>query len=280
MTWKYKDIDYVGIAYLVIGIIYVFGGFLLVLGPLSDIDAFGITKNDILFGGFLLFFLSVLHILAGIGLLKRHSWAWYVSFVLAVMQVWGFPIYTIIYGIFIYTLLKRRSVYLSRYGSGTQNGILDNQKNPAQQNSKKSNHNNKRYDVALSFAGEDRKHAREIANLLISSGYSVFYDEYEKAGLWGRNLYTHLSDVYKNKAVYCLMFISNNYAKKAWTKREQEAAQSKAFELGREYILPLKLDDTELPGIDKTVAYVDLREFSYKDVVDLISEKLKQTDAI
>jgi hypothetical protein len=131
-----------------------------------------------------------------------------------------------------------------------------------------------RYDVALSFAGEDRMRVRRIAHLLISAELSIFYDEYEQASLWGRNLYTHLSDVYQNKARYCLMFISANYAEKLWTKREREAAQSRAFRESVEYILPLRLDDTVLPGIDPTVAYVDLRQTSDEEVVRLVLRKL------
>ena len=42
-----------------------------------------------------------------------------------------------------------------------------------------------KYDVALSFAGEDRLHAKELAQLLKSGGYRVFYDDYEKPRLSG-----------------------------------------------------------------------------------------------
>jgi len=131
-----------------------------------------------------------------------------------------------------------------------------------------------KYHVALSFAGEDRERVRSIAHLLVAAELSVFYDEYEQSSLWGRNLYTHLSDVYQNKAKYCLMFISKFYAKKLWTKREREAAQARAFRESIEYILPLRLDDTELPGIEPTVGYVDLRQTSDEQVVRLILEKL------
>ena len=41
------------------------------------------------------------------------------------------------------------------------------------------------YDVTLSFAGEDRLHTKELAQLLKSGGYRVFYDDYEKPRLWG-----------------------------------------------------------------------------------------------
>lgn len=132
------------------------------------------------------------------------------------------------------------------------------------------------YDVALSFAGEDRAHARKIAELLRSSELTVFYDEYEQASLWGRNLYTHLSDVYQNKARYCLMFISEHYAKKLWTKRERESAQARAFRESEEYILPLRLDDTTLPGIEDTVGYLDLRETTHEQVVQLLVTKFRR----
>lgn len=135
------------------------------------------------------------------------------------------------------------------------------------------------YDVALSFAGEDRMHARKLAELLRDHGFSVFYDEYEQATLWGRNLYTHLSDVYQNKARYCLIFISSNYARKLWTKRERESAQARAFRESREYILPLRLDDTAIPGIEDTIGYIDLRTTSCDDVLRLLEEKLKRPDA-
>lgn len=132
-----------------------------------------------------------------------------------------------------------------------------------------------KYDVALSFAGEDRSHARAIAELLRDQGFSVFYDEYEQATLWGRNLYSHLSDVYQNRARYCLMFISENYARKLWTKRERESAQARAFRESREYILPLRLDNTTLPGIEDTVGYIDLNSTTHEEVVQLLGEKLK-----
>lgn len=51
-------------------------------------------------------------------------------------------------------------------------------------------------DVALSFAGEQRASVFEVAECLKKAGVNVFYDEFEKANLWSKNLYDHLSDVY------------------------------------------------------------------------------------
>ncbi len=68
-----------------------------------------------------------------------------------------------------------------------------------------------KYHVALSFAGEDRKYVERVAAQLAAAGVSVFYDKFEEATLWGKNLYTHLRDVYENKASFTVMFISEHY---------------------------------------------------------------------
>jgi len=133
------------------------------------------------------------------------------------------------------------------------------------------------YDIAISFAGEDREIASQIASLLKKRNISVFYDDYEKHKLWGVNLYDHLSDVYKNKAKYCLMIISQNYANKNWTNLERENAQARAFEENKEYILPLRLDNTEIPGLPKTIGYLSLRENSIENIVNIIELKLNES---
>lgn len=130
------------------------------------------------------------------------------------------------------------------------------------------------YDVALSFAGEDRAIAQAIAEGLHSRKIRVFYDEFEESNLWGKNLYDHLADVYSRRAAFCLMILSRNYAGKTWTTHERRHAQARAFNENREYILPLKLDDTQIPGIEPTLGYVDYRETSVDKVVDLLESKL------
>ena len=132
-----------------------------------------------------------------------------------------------------------------------------------------------KYDVALSFAGEDRKYAREIAEALSSKGVKVFYDEYESAELWGKNLYDHLDDVYQNKAKYVIMILSKHYKSKLWTTHERRSAQARAFRENTEFILPIKLDNTEIPGIPSTIGYVDLRKSSVEEIGKLIVKKLQ-----
>ena len=116
------------------------------------------------------------------------------------------------------------------------------------------------YQVALSFAGEDRKYVQSVYQSLINEGVKVFYDqdELERSTLWGKDLYEYLYDVYYKRARFCVMFISESYAQKLWTNHERRSAQARAFEENEEYILPARFDSTAIPGVRPTLGYIDL----------------------
>lgn len=130
------------------------------------------------------------------------------------------------------------------------------------------------YDVALSFAGEDRPYVEEVAECLTKLGVKVFYDKYAEADLWGRDLYTHLDDVYQKKAKYVVIFISHYYKDKLWTNHERESAQARAFQERGEYILPARFDKTEIPGIRITTGYIDLKDKAPNEFALLIARKI------
>ncbi len=132
----------------------------------------------------------------------------------------------------------------------------------------------RQYDVALSFAGEDRAYVGMVADCLVARDVKVFYDNYETAELWGKDLYSHLTAVYKDKAQYTLMFISRHYREKLWTNHERRAAQARAFQENQEYILPARFDDTEIEGLLVTVGFIDLRRHSPQEVCVLVCQKL------
>jgi len=135
------------------------------------------------------------------------------------------------------------------------------------------------YDVAISFAGQDRDTAEQLASELSSRGLSVFYDRDQQANLWGKDLYQHLADVYSSRARFCLVLVSQHYLGRAWTKHELSSAQSRAFQQDAEYILPVRLDDTELPGLPVTVGYLDLRQVSLAAVADAAVTKVRGFEA-
>jgi hypothetical protein len=130
------------------------------------------------------------------------------------------------------------------------------------------------YDVALSFAGEDRSCAEAVAEALKALEITVFYDKYEKATLWGKDLYSYLSDLYQHQAKFCVMFISKHYSEKMWTNLERKAAQARAFLENTDYLLPIRLDQTDVPGLLPTVSYLNWHEETVSSITDAILNKL------
>ncbi len=98
---------------------------------------------------------------------------------------------------------------------------------------------------------------RRVAKCRRSQSCTVFFDEYEQASLWGRNLNDHLADVYEHKARYCLMLVSKEYADKVWTTLERRSAQARALKQKEEYILPVHFDKTEVPCLPHSIGHIE-----------------------
>ena len=133
---------------------------------------------------------------------------------------------------------------------------------------------NLKYDVALSFAGENRKYVEEVAQHLQNKGVNVFYDNFNKVDLWGSNLIDHLGKVYSESSRFIVMFISKYYAEKIWTNHERKFAQDRAFKMKEDCILPARFDNTEILGLPSSIGYIDLNRTSPEELADLIKEKV------
>ena len=78
----------------------------------------------------------------------------------------------------------------------------------------------------------------------------------------------------KNKAKYCVLFLSEDYANRLWTRHELRFAQARAFQESREYILTARFDDTEIPGLLPIIAYINLNDYCPEEFAELIADKV------
>jgi hypothetical protein len=131
------------------------------------------------------------------------------------------------------------------------------------------------YDVALSFAGEDREVARKIANIARSNGLLVYFDEHHLWESWGKDLSEYLGSIYGGGARYCLILISSDYCRKAYTIFERRIALARALESREEYVLPVVLDDSWPPGLPRTTGYLDLRVLTINEVAEAVIQKIR-----
>ena len=131
-----------------------------------------------------------------------------------------------------------------------------------------------KYEVALSFAGEQRPYVEVVAHTLQSRGISVFYDEFETVRLWGTHLAEELQSVYEGRASLAVMFISADYVEKMWPRHERRAILSRAVEERGEYVLPVRFDGSEVPGFSRDLVYLGAENHPPAELAAMIAEKL------
>lgn len=132
-----------------------------------------------------------------------------------------------------------------------------------------------RYDVALSFASEQRSYVRRVADFLRAEKTSLFFDEFEQVRLWGKDLVEEFDLVYRKDSRLVVMFISVDYKRKQWTKHERRSALAAALQHRGEYVLPVRFDGTDLDGLPPTLAYVDAKQIGPEALGAMIIEKLR-----
>ncbi len=74
-----------------------------------------------------------------------------------------------------------------------------------------------------------------------------------------------------------MMFISKEYVAKIWPTHERKSASARNIETKGGYILPVRFDESDVPGLNPTIFYQDARVLSPDDIADLFIEKLEDT---
>lgn len=136
---------------------------------------------------------------------------------------------------------------------------------------------NYKFDVALSYASEQIEYVRKVAQILEKNGVRIFFDEFKKSHLWGKELTTYFKEVYYSQSKHCIMFASKEYFSKAWPSFERKQALARQLEVGDDYILPVKFDDNDIPGLASTIAYLDARKEPPEEIARLFLEKLENS---
>jgi len=130
------------------------------------------------------------------------------------------------------------------------------------------------YDVAVSFAGNDRPTVKSFVDALKDLGLNVFYDFDQQALLWGKDIRAKLAEVYANEAQYMVIFLSESYPERDWTDFELSIGKEAAKKRTEEYLLPLRLDDVKVVGMKSTTGYIDLRQTSVQEVAAILADKI------
>lgn len=143
-------------------------------------------------------------------------------------------------------------------------------------------HNNKKmknrynYDVAISFAGSERDIAEKLAKIIRDADFIVFYDKFYEVDLWGKDLAIKFDKVFRIESRYCVVFISDEYSKRMWPRHEIRSALSRALkERDEDYILPIRVDDTDIPGLQPTTGYLSLDDYTIEKISEILISKIQ-----
>jgi hypothetical protein len=130
------------------------------------------------------------------------------------------------------------------------------------------------YDVALSFAGENRFYVKQVADFLEAYGVNYFYDDRDPSDLWGKGLEEYFTLVFGSLAKYAVIFISEHYPKKEWCMVELNSFLNRGCEYSSEHLLPVRFDDTFIDGINPKAKYYNLNTISPHTLGVYICQKI------
>lgn len=131
------------------------------------------------------------------------------------------------------------------------------------------------YDVAVSYASEQRYYVEPFVKYLKKKGLHVYYDRDEQIMMLGSLLHEKLSEIYSTNSMDRVIFLSHDYTRKPFTVFESEIILAEnVFEKGRLYVF--KFDDATLPGLNRNMVYASSSEFPLpEEFARLVYAKLK-----
>jgi hypothetical protein len=106
------------------------------------------------------------------------------------------------------------------------------------------------YDIAVSFAGENRDLARCIAKNLETLDARVFYDENFESNFLGRAWSTEFQRIFSKESRLVVCLLDKNHLNKIWPTFERECFQPRVADAE---VIPIFLDETVFPGIPKDI---------------------------
>jgi len=90
----------------------------------------------------------------------------------------------------------------------------------------------------------------------------------------------YFREVYGPKTRYIVVLISKHYPVKNWTGFEFSIMREEAKKRQDEFILPIKLDNTQIEGIKEDIAYLDYQEEGIEGIVDCLIKKIDKAREI
>jgi hypothetical protein len=121
------------------------------------------------------------------------------------------------------------------------------------------------FDIAISFAGENRDLAKKFADKIEIFDVSVFYDELYESNLLGKALTKQFTRIFNDQSRFILCLLDSYHKDKIWPTFERETFK---LRLSEEAIIPVYLDDSVFLGIPEDIYGFDMKKTRTEDDID------------
>jgi len=134
-----------------------------------------------------------------------------------------------------------------------------------------------RFKIALSYPGERRDFVEQVAARLADrvGRDRVLYDRYHEAEFAQPNLDTHLQRLYHDESELIVVFLCADYQRKEWCGLEWRAVRDLIKQRQAATVMPLRFDNTEVPGLFSIDGYVWIGDRSPQEIADLILQRME-----
>lgn len=136
------------------------------------------------------------------------------------------------------------------------------------------------YDIAVSFAGEQRGYVRETVAACKAKGLRVFFDEDKTNDWWGKNFIQEQRRTYSSQTRFFVPFLSSDYLAKPIPMDEFASAMMTAVKLGDGYILPVIMGNADVPAelLHPHIGYLRSETFTPDQLADELVKKVKSAE--
>ncbi|MGH3624047.1 MAG: TIR domain-containing protein [Sciscionella sp.] len=132
------------------------------------------------------------------------------------------------------------------------------------------------YDIAVSFAGEQRKYVAKVVAACKDRDLKIFYDKDIGNEWWGKSFIREQRNVYGSQTRYFVPFISAEYLAKPIPIDEFSAAMMTAVKQGDGYILPVLVGDVQVPAdlLHPHVHYLRTDDYTPEQLADELAKRV------
>lgn len=132
------------------------------------------------------------------------------------------------------------------------------------------------FDIAVTFAGENRTLVKEVVDCLTQTIASnrIFYDNLYEAFLARPELDTLLQGIYRNRSKLIVVFLSEAYDKKEWCGLEFHAIRDIIKHKENDKIMYIRVDDADVNGVFSTDGYIDANSHTPKEIAGFVLQRL------